>query len=297
MKKRTLTVICVFLFFSLTLASCDQKKIVNEVKNEKSSTIPDSDVDSKSDDIDEASSDSLEASSESEIEAKLEEITPEDLQEVSYAFGHLLVQQLRTMTDNIRFDIAYIIQGMEAAEKGVESPLSEEEYEGKLRRLHDINMKHISAHNLMEAEMFLKNNISVSDVVVLVEDKLQYKIVQSGEGEEVSLSSAPCIYFKGYLLNGKMFGSSEKSPEPVKIVLAQTIPGVAQGMVGMKAGEKRILYIHPDLGYGSAENMPILPNSLLIFEVEVVSVSETEELTKGEQVAPESNMSLDQEMS
>lgn len=294
MKKRTLTVICAFLFFSLTLASCDQKKIVNEVENEKSSTMSASDVDSKSNDIEKATSDSIEASSQLETEAKSEEITPEDLQEVSYAFGHLLVQQLRTMTDNIRFDIAYIIQGMEAAEQGVESPLSEEEYEGKLRRLHDINMKHISADNLIEAETFLKNNISSNDVVVLVEDKLQYKIVQPGEGEEVSLASTPCIYFKGCLLNGKVFGSSDKSPEPVKIVLAQTIPGVAQGMVGMKAGEKRILYIHPDLGYGIAENMPIPPNSLLIFEVEVVSVSEpTEELTRVEQTIPESDASLD----
>ena len=57
---------------------------------------------------------------------------------------------------------------------------------------------------------------------------------------------------------------SNRSALPIK----QSIPGFAKGLVGMKEGEKRILYIHPELAYGLAGHLP--PNSLLIFEVEIV---------------------------
>ncbi len=40
------------------------------------------------------------------------------------------------------------------------------------------------------------------------------------------------------------------------------------GLLGMKEGEKRTLYIHPELGFGTADTF--FPNSLLVIEVEVV---------------------------
>ena len=40
----------------------------------------------------------------------------------------------------------------------------------------------------------------------------------------------------------------------------------------MKEGEKRRLFLHPDLGYGTTGHLP--PNSLLIFDVEVVKANQ-----------------------
>ena len=53
--------------------------------------------------------------------------------------------------------------------------------------------------------------------------------------------------------------------------IKQSIPGFAKGMLGMKEGEKRVLYIHPELAYGLTGQLP--PNSLLIFEVEIVKAN------------------------
>ena len=40
----------------------------------------------------------------------------------------------------------------------------------------------------------------------------------------------------------------------------------------MKVGEKRRLFIHPNLGYGTSGQL--LPNSLLIFDIELVKVEQ-----------------------
>jgi len=53
--------------------------------------------------------------------------------------------------------------------------------------------------------------------------------------------------------------------------LDEIIPGLKSGLIGMKEGEKRTIYIHPDLAYGSAGYLP--PNSLLTFEIELVKAN------------------------
>lgn len=283
MKKRILTIFCTFLFFSLGLASCCQKKIAKEIKTEEPSTTSSQETvetileENKTEEIFVNSSNGLE---QVETEVKIEEVTPEDLQEISYAFGHLLVQQLNKTA--MQFDINYIIQGMEAAVEGKPAPFTEEEYYSNLQRIHDISFKITAANNLVQSEKFLESNKQNKDVIVLLEDKLQYKIIQTGEGEgQVSLDSNPFIHFKGTLLNGDVFVSSkDRSSQPEQVILSQTIPGLSQGILGMKVGEKRVLYIHPELGYGEMEGLLIPPNSVLIFEIEVISISSSQEQEK-----------------
>jgi len=77
-----------------------------------------------------------------------------------------------------------------------------------------------------------------------------------------------------------VFGSSEETGGPITIPLDQTIPGFSKGLVGMKEGEKRRLFVHPDLGYGTMGQLP--PNELLIFDIEVVKADTADEKDKKE---------------
>ena len=84
------------------------------------------------------------------------------------------------------------------------------------------------------------------------------------------------LFLQGTLEDGTVFDSSIDRGDPLEFTLGmgQVIKGWDQGLVGMCEGEKRKLSIPPQLGYGETGSPPKIPgNSVLIFEVELVSIS------------------------
>lgn len=186
-----------------------------------------------------------------------------DYDKLSETLGHLLVRHLVQPGFECKFD--KVIKGIEDAQAGKPSPLSEEEYEQAIYAIQENLFLQAAEKNLVEAEGFLKDNKDREEVQE-IDQKLQYRITKNGEGEAtVGPDSIPLIQYKGSLIDGTVFANSD---EPLHLPIKQSIPGLSRGLLGMKEGEKRILYIHPELAFGVSGNLP--PNSLLIFEVEVV---------------------------
>lgn len=187
---------------------------------------------------------------------------------LSETLGHLIVRQLKQ--PGFDFNIEYIIQGMRDEQAGKPSPLTEEEYEQAMCALQEKQFLVSSELNLKEAENFLEHN-ALTEGIQQINSQLQFQILQEGSGEVVEIESTPLIHYKGKLMNGTVFATSETANQPVVLPIKQSIPGFCKGLIGMKEGEKRILYIHPELAYGISGNLP--PNSLLIFEVEIVKAN------------------------
>lgn len=185
---------------------------------------------------------------------------------IAESFGHMMVKHLQK-NPGFALDIAKIIQGMNNEMSGLPSPMSEEAYEMALVQLQESAFKNLADTNLANANAFLEKNAEQAGVVCL-EPKLQYQILATGVGAEITSESTPLIHYIGSLIDGTIFGNSYDAEDPISLPIAQTIPGFSKGMAGMKEGEKRRLFIHPDLAYGATGHLP--PNSLLIFEVEVI---------------------------
>ncbi len=203
---------------------------------------------------------------------KVEDKTPlnkVDVQRISEAFGHLLGKNLNG-NPGIKFDLEAIIEGIRSAAAGKEAPMSETEYEEMIALVQENAYQDLSQTNLKEAEDFLSVNQKNEQIFSIEEGKLQYEVIEEGmtDASEVQETDSPLIHYTGKYLDGSIFGSSKDSGNPISLSLQQTIPGFNKGIVGMKKGEKRVLYIHPDLAYGTTGQLP--PNSLLIFEVELI---------------------------
>lgn len=87
------------------------------------------------------------------------------------------------------------------------------------------------------------------------------------------------VNYTGKLVDGTVFDSNIdpnfKHVEPFVFTLGtgQVIAGWDKGIAGMKVGEKKILTISPEDGYGPNGYGPIPPNATLIFEVELVKIN------------------------
>ncbi|MBM9518720.1 peptidylprolyl isomerase [Desulforhopalus vacuolatus] len=101
---------------------------------------------------------------------------------------------------------------------------------------------------------------------------LKYVVKKEGEGPSPKKGDLIKVHYTGCLLDGTKFDSSVDRGEPIefKVDTGQVIPGWDQALIHMKKGEKRVLIIPPDLGYGPQGRGPIPPNAWMVFDVELI---------------------------
>ncbi len=82
------------------------------------------------------------------------------------------------------------------------------------------------------------------------------------------------IHYNGYFVDGKLFDSSVKRNEPFTFTLGvgNVIDGLEEGVSKMRKGEKAQLIIPSSLAYGNKQQGPIPPNSILIFDIELMDI-------------------------
>eukprot|EP01080_Neovahlkampfia_damariscottae_P001655 gene1655-12780_t len=102
------------------------------------------------------------------------------------------------------------------------------------------------------------------------------KIIKEGNGVYPKKGQKIQAHYTGTLQNGKKFDSSVDRNRPFEFIVGggQVIRGWDEGFLTMSVGEKAILTIQPDYGYGNRDvgNGLIPPNSVLIFEVELLKI-------------------------
>ncbi|MDB5221604.1 MAG: peptidylprolyl isomerase FKBP-type [Chitinophagaceae bacterium] len=109
-----------------------------------------------------------------------------------------------------------------------------------------------------------------------------YKITQTGTGKAiVNLCSVVTVNYTGRFTNGIYFDpTTPGATSSTYFRLGDVIAGWQKGLPLISSGGKITLYIPPSLGYGSSDvknqatGAVIIPgNSILIFDIELVSVS------------------------
>ena len=102
---------------------------------------------------------------------------------------------------------------------------------------------------------------------------LQYKVIKSGTGESPTLSDTVKVHYHGTLIDGTVFDSSVQRGEPISFPVGGVIPGWVEALQLMKVGDKWQLVIPAKLAYGEQSPSPAIPpNSVLIFEVELLGI-------------------------
>lgn len=104
--------------------------------------------------------------------------------------------------------------------------------------------------------------------------ELKITDTQDGTGKTVVKGALVICHYTGLLEDGTEFDSSYKHGRPFQFVIGskRVIQGWDIGLLGMKEGGKRTLFVPAHLGYGEREKGLIKPHSNLIFHVELIEV-------------------------
>ncbi|MCW9004301.1 MAG: FKBP-type peptidyl-prolyl cis-trans isomerase, partial [Gammaproteobacteria bacterium] len=82
-------------------------------------------------------------------------------------------------------------------------------------------------------------------------------------------------HYRGNLIDGKVFDSSYKRGQPATFPVNGVIKGWTEALQKMKVGAKWQLFIPSDLAYGEKGPASIGPNSVLIFEIELLEIKKS----------------------
>lgn len=130
------------------------------------------------------------------------------------------------------------------------------------------------AKNLEIGRQYMEEN-GRKEGVVTTESGLQYEILTPGGEEKYDVAKhgdAPTaeVMYKGTLVDGTVF---DQSKQPIKFNIRQVIPGFTEALKLMPVGAKWRVTIPAALAYGANGPGSIGPNSTLIFEMELISLS------------------------
>jgi FKBP-type peptidyl-prolyl cis-trans isomerase FklB len=107
-----------------------------------------------------------------------------------------------------------------------------------------------------------------------LESGLQYKVIEKGSGATPKATDSVTVHYRGTLTDGTEFDSSYTRNKPATFGVNRVIPGWTEALQLMQEGDKWQLFIPPQLAYGErGAGGKIPPNSALIFEVELISVT------------------------
>lgn len=198
-------------------------------------------------------------------------------EKVSYAIGMNMGNGMHRQS--VQVDPNILLRGLKDGLAGGKTLMTEEEakavmaeLQNEMRKAQQEKMQQEGAANKKEGDAFLAANKSKEGVKVLPSG-LQYKILKEGNGPKPAATDTVVCNYRGTLVDGKEFDSSEKHGGPATFPVNGVIKGWTEALQLMPVGSKWQLFLPSDLAYGDRGAGPdIGPGASLIFEVELMSI-------------------------
>ena len=143
--------------------------------------------------------------------------------------------------------------------------------QAKMQQLKAKTMEAKYGYNKKKGEEFMAANKSKEGIKTLPSG-VQYKVIKEGNGPIPADTSMVSCNYEGRTIDGKVFDSSYKRNQPLKLRCNQTIKGWTDAMVHMPVGSVWEVYIPQELAYGEREQGDIKPFSVLIFKIELLGI-------------------------
>jgi len=197
--------------------------------------------------------------------------------QASYAIGLNIGVSMRR--DGVTVDSHELLRGLQDGLSGAKPALSEDQMRAAITQLQagvqaarQAKAAELAKANQAEGDAFLKANAAKPGVVTLP-DGLQYQIVKAGTGPTPKQSDAVIVNYRGTLISGKEFDSSQAHGGPATLSVGGVIKGWKEALQRMPVGSKWRLFVPAALAYGDkGAGADIGPGAVLIFDIELLSI-------------------------
>ncbi|MBI9094452.1 MAG: FKBP-type peptidyl-prolyl cis-trans isomerase [Sphaerochaeta sp.] len=203
---------------------------------------------------------------------------PEDLiNTFSYTYGYLLAFNM--LGQGIELDGDLYAQGALDFASNNKTLMNEEEmqtsfieYQRVVEEKYALWLEEVTVTNLSDAEAFLDFNKNNNEDIIVTASGLQYQVLNATDGPKPTAMDTVEVNYQLQMIDGKVIESSYDRGETAHFSVTQVIPGFSEALLTMNVGSVIRTWIHPDLGYGANGTESILPNSLLVFDIELVGI-------------------------
>jgi FKBP-type peptidyl-prolyl cis-trans isomerase FklB len=195
-----------------------------------------------------------------------------DKEKASYSIGFDLGKNLKGA--GVEVDLAAVAAGIKDGSTGATGKLTEQEMMAAMQLLQkEVSERRAAKAGETKAEgaKFLAAN-GKKEGVKTTASGLQYKVIKDGTGKTPKDGDTVTTHYKGTFIDGNEFDSSYKRNEPATFPVNGVIKGWTEALKLMKEGAKWQLYIPSDLAYGPQGRPGIPPDSMLIFDIELIKV-------------------------
>ena len=195
-----------------------------------------------------------------------------DEQKFSYVVGQQIGNSLKQQ--GMKVDADVLAMSVTDVIDGKPSRLTEPEMQAVMQKVGEAAMTKRGEEgkaNKDKGAKFLEENKKKPNVKTTASG-LQYEVLTEGKGTPPKATDTVKVHYRGTLVDGTEFDSSYKRGQPAEFPVNGVIPGWTEALQLMKPGGKWKLYIPSDLAYGEMGRPSIPPNSVLIFEVELLEV-------------------------
>jgi FKBP-type peptidyl-prolyl cis-trans isomerase len=197
-------------------------------------------------------------------------------QQLSYMLGQNVGRDLKK--NEIQCDMQSFMAGVSDALSGAQPKWTaaqmaacQSRFETEMRQKMMARMQSAAERNTKDEAAFLAQNAQAEGVQSMPSG-LQFKVLKQGNGATPGLTDSVQCHYRGTLLDGTEFDSSYGG-EPARFPVNGVIPGWTEALQRMKVGDKWQLFVPAKLAYGAnPPGPPIEPNSMLVFEVELLGV-------------------------
>ena len=196
---------------------------------------------------------------------------------VSYGIGMDIAKNLKAQMIEVNPDVvAQALKDMSPDGKPMLTDAQSQtvmmEFQSVMMEKHSEKMKEAAEKNIKDGQTFLAEN-KKKDGVVTLPSGLQYKVLTPGSGKRPGAKDNVSVNYRGLLIDGTEFDSSEKHGGPAVFPVSGVIPGLSQALQLMQVGSKWQIVVPSEIGYGAQSvGTQITPNSVLVFEIELLGI-------------------------